>query len=48
VLKERWNFEKDRNSYHKLLRKRGNYKSGNYSEEEEKNLKHKSFLSKPK
>jgi hypothetical protein len=45
VIKERWNLKK--NSYHALLRKQENYKSGNYSEEEE-NLKHKSFLSKPK
>jgi len=48
VIEKRWNLEKEKNSYHKLLRNRENYKSGNYSEEEKKNLKHKSFHSKPK
>jgi hypothetical protein len=44
VIKERWNLKKEKNIYHTLLRKRGNYKSGNYSEEEEKTSSTKVFF----
>ena len=44
VIKERWNTKENKNSYHTLLRKEENYKSGNYSEEKKRTSSTKVFF----